>query len=177
MEAVMHRALSGALLAWSVGAGAAQTYAEPSDCPMVQAPAPFSAKGEPADDAPNPGNRGIVPAGFVALANGIAIVHGIDVSKWQPSANFIRVVACGGKFAYVRLSAGRNPDNELEYRSHWANARSVGLLVGPYHNLTLLDPNRGFASLSEPEQQIVMQQNIAAASSLSDLADHMMHRV
>ena len=134
-----------------------------ADCLQVSAPANFETKGTPAENTSTPGNRGIIPNGFVALKDGTPLVHGIDVSKWQPSANFVEVVNCGGRFAYVRLSAGTNPDNELEYRAHWSNARSVGLLVGPYHNLTLIDPKLGYASLREEEQLILKNRNIAAA--------------
>jgi len=157
------------LLVWCAAGDIAPAFAAPGDCQVVRAPGKFESKGESAETAATPGNRGIVPPGFVALADGTSVVHGIDVSKWQSSADFIRVVECGGRFAYVRLSAGRNPDNELEYRSHWANARSVRLLVGPYHNLTLVDPSPIFASLANRDQQRVVEQNVASAREQASL--------
>jgi GH25 family lysozyme M1 (1,4-beta-N-acetylmuramidase) len=82
-----------------------------------------------------------MPKGFVALSDGTPVVHGIDVSKWQGSVDFIKIASCGGRFAYIRLSAGQNPDNELEYRALWNNARYANLHVGPYHNLTFINLN------------------------------------
>jgi hypothetical protein len=75
--------------------------------------------------------------GFVNLGSA-AVVHGIDISSYQDEADFTSVKACGGVFVYVRLSAGANKDNELKYRTHWANVRAAGLIPGPYHNLSVL---------------------------------------
>src|SRR5690349_15150680 len=87
-------------------------FAQSSPCPIIQAPAQFEQKGADAESTTVPGNRGIMPGGFVSVADQ-PVVHGIDVSKWQASADFVRVKECGATFAYVRLSAGQNPDNEL----------------------------------------------------------------
>ncbi len=151
----------GALLlsVWCADAAQAQTG---KPCPVVSAPASFEQKGESADSASTPGNRGIVPPGFVAIT-GSAVRHGVDVSKWQASADFVRVKQCGGSFAYVRISGGQKLDNELEYRAHWSNARSVGLDVGPYHNLTLVNPTRPISSLSQAEVASLTEENVRSA--------------
>jgi Glycosyl hydrolases family 25 len=132
-------------------------------CPIVNSPATFEQKGVSAEGTATPGNRGIVPQGFVALGPNRPVQHGIDVSKYQASADFVRVRDCGGAFAYVRISAGTKLDNELEYRSHWANSRSVGLLVGPYHNLVVRAPDIGFSKLSKDERHKFEQQNAEIA--------------
>lgn len=117
---------------------AAQVPGRPvQGCLVELAPKQFSMKTGQRNSKGHPFNQGIVPSGFVALADGTPMVHGVDVSKWQSHADFKRVRECGGRFAYIRLSAGVLPDNELEYRVHWANARGSGLLPGPYHYLTV----------------------------------------
>lgn len=104
-------------------------------CPRETAPASFKFVRPRAGSSGLPTNQGIVPGGFVELADGQPVVHGVDISKYQDGVDFRRVADCGGRFAYVRLSSGSVPENELEYRVHWANARSVGLMVGAYHFL------------------------------------------
>lgn len=81
-------------------------------------------------------NAGIRAKGFVDLKS--PVVHGIDVSKYQDHANFPRAYECGARFAYIRLSAGEDLDNELQYRVHWANARVAQLVPGPYHTLSII---------------------------------------
>jgi GH25 family lysozyme M1 (1,4-beta-N-acetylmuramidase) len=115
------------------------------------------------------GNIGIVPTGFVDLKDGTQTVQGIDVSKWQDDVNFEAVVKCGGKFAYIRLSAGTNPDNELRGRSLWNVARSYGLYLGGYHNLTLVEPTAKINSLTDGERSELLQQNVAAARAQAQL--------
>lgn len=139
------------------------------ECAELRAPQRFFVKGSQAETASTPGNRGIVPTGFVALPGGTSTVHGIDVSKWQASADFVRAAECGAKFAYVRMSAGSNADAELEYRSHWANARSVHLYVGPYHNLTLIDTHEPYARLSAARKSQLRQANDTAARAQARL--------
>ncbi len=148
-----------------------------ADCPQVYAPQTFAIKGDTVKPTATPQNRGIVANGFVGLASGVSVVHGIDVSKWQPSADFVRAKQCGAKFAYVRLSAGTRADNELEYRSHWSNARSVKLMVGPYHNLTLIDSEQPYASLPAPQQQALIDKNVAAARVQARLLMNRLHEV
>lgn len=100
------------------------------ECPIVEAPAkfPYVKKGP---------DEGIRPAGFVSLRN-IPVVHGIDVSKWQQSVDLLKVKACGGRFAYVRLSVGNSPKRENAYAEHWGQARGAQLMVGPYHHFSLV---------------------------------------
>lgn len=138
-------------------------------CAVVAAPQPFPVKGEMAETATTPGNRGIVPDGFVSLPGGVSTIHGIDVSKWQPSADFVQAIQCGARFAYIRMSAGQSADAELEYRSHWANARSVNLLVGPYHNLTLIDSPTPFTTLTDAKKARTIKANETAARAQARL--------
>ncbi|UVF18829.1 glycoside hydrolase [Microvirga terrae] len=106
-------------------------------CRTVTAPASFEIASS-GRRGTTPGNEGIKPNGFVELASDGPVVHGIDVSKYQEEADFASVRTCGGRFAYVRMSGGSNAENELLYRTHWANVRASGLIPGPYHNLTII---------------------------------------
>lgn len=142
--------------------------AQAADCPEIIAPQKFDIKSKSAETRKTPGNRGIITTGFVRLPQ-VPTVHGIDVSKWQSSADFVRAAECGARFAYVRLSAGQNPDNELEYRSHWSNAKSVGLMTGPYHNLTLIENGKHYASLSGTRQRDLIEKNAESARAQARL--------
>lgn len=112
-------------------------------CSKVRAPAAFKMGRTRPGSGERPVNAGIAPAGFVELADGTPTIHGIDVSKYQDEADFKSVAECGGRFAYVRMSAGTDPDNELLYRTHWANVRASGLVPGPYHNLSVVPATTG----------------------------------
>ncbi|MBB2486165.1 hypothetical protein H5407_13155 [Mitsuaria sp. WAJ17] len=164
------------LCGWS-GAATLQAPSKPAaqapsqrapSCPIELAPKKFPVKTGRRNSRGHPFNHGIVPSGFVALADKTPVVHGVDVSKWQSHADFKRIKECGGRFAYIRLSAGALPDNELEYRVHWANARGSGLLPGPYHYLTVplldLPPD---ASASEWSRLAAL--TLASASSQATL--------
>src|SRR5262249_20872329 len=95
----------------------------------------------------SPGIVGIAPRGFVIPNDKRPVVNGIDVSRWQEDVDFSKVRQCGGSFAYVRLSAGQSPENELRGRSLWGIARSNGLMVGGYHSLMLIDPEKPYSKL------------------------------
>ncbi len=152
--------------AWACPAGAQGQAATPaSDCPIQTAPARFPYR---ASSAASPGNDGITPPGFVAV-QGFTVLHGVDASKWQRSADFNRVKACGGSFAYIRLTAGRRPDLEIEYRSHWSAARAAGLVAGPYHALTLVDPPAAWTTLSPAEKAANLAANLASVTDQAKL--------
>ncbi|ABR64927.1 GH25 family lysozyme [Sinorhizobium medicae] len=116
-----------------------ETAAQPSQsvCQEIVAPAEFEMASTTIRGL-NPGNDGIKPHGFVRPSAEQPVIHGIDVSKYQDEADFSSVRDCGGRFAYVRLSGGTDPNNELLYRTHWANARASGLVPGPYHNFSVV---------------------------------------
>jgi hypothetical protein len=125
--------------------------AQAAPCPIQKASAQIPFRDSVKQSA-LPGNVGIVPGGFVAPEGVGPVVHGIDVSKWQDTVNFMRAYECGARFAYIRLSTGTDPDKELAYRDFWANARSYGLLVGGYHNLAVADSRSNYLSMSAAEQ-------------------------
>ena len=108
-----------------------------SSCSQPLQPGQFPLAMQQSAGGGSPSNQGIKPPGFVSLQDGTLVVHGIDVSKYQDAVDFKSVYDCGGRFAYVRLSGGENRDNELLYRTHWANVRNARLLPGPYHNFSL----------------------------------------
>jgi hypothetical protein len=151
---------------WAWPAAAQRPATAPAtDCPIQTAPGRFPYR---ASSAASPGNDGITPAGFVAV-QGFQVLHGVDASKWQRSADFNRVKACGGSFAYIRLTAGRRPDLEIEYRSHWSAARAAGLVAGPYHALTLVDPPAAWTTLSAAEKAANLATNLASATDQAKL--------
>jgi hypothetical protein len=108
-------------------------------------------------------NIGVVPTGFVVPTDGSPVVHGIDVSKYQTDPIFAGVRDCGGDFAYIRLSAGTEPTNELSYRAFWANAKSASLLTGPYHHLTLIDARSAAHLLEKAELDALQERNVNQA--------------
>jgi hypothetical protein len=116
------------------------------NCQMVTAPTTFIVRNRAAGVMGQASDSGIAPTGFVVTSDRRTNIQGIDVSKYQGDADFKSVRDCGGRFAYIRLSGGENPDNELLYRTHWANARASDLVPGGYHNLSV--PSAAAASLS-----------------------------
>jgi Glycosyl hydrolases family 25 len=124
-----------------------------TECQMIVAPAKFQENVKANALARDAGNEGIVPSGFVSIESLSSVVHGIDLSQYQDEADFTTVKKCGGSFAYVRLSAGTKKDNELFYRTHWANTRAAGLVPGPYHNLTVI-PDQIARIKKEPKERL-----------------------
>jgi lysozyme len=61
----------------------------------------------------------------------IPVQMGIDVSKWNKSPNWDKVVEDGVKFAYVKMSEGRTYVSER--KGEIDSARCAGLAVGAYH--------------------------------------------
>lgn len=162
----LRRVFAGAFLGALLSAGPSfAQQGSAADCPVLTAPGRFPFRSA---TAASPGNDGIAPAGFVA-PQGMAVLHGIDASKWQRSADFNRVKTCGGSFAYIRLTAGRRPDLELEYRQHWAAARAAGLVPGPYHALTLVDPPAPWSQLTSAQQAANLAANLAATEEQARL--------
>jgi GH25 family lysozyme M1 (1,4-beta-N-acetylmuramidase) len=50
---------------------------------------------------------GVEVSSFVVPVGDIPVINGVDVSKYQDAVDFEMLKACGGQFAYVRLSAGQ----------------------------------------------------------------------
>jgi hypothetical protein len=105
------------------------------------------------------GNAGVSPSGFILPSDSTPVVNGIDVSKYQTDPIFAGVRECGGGFAYIRLSAGTDENNELAYRAFWANAKSAGLLTGPYHHLTVADAKSSLDGLSKSDLSALIDKN------------------
>jgi Glycosyl hydrolases family 25 len=110
------------------------------------------------------GDVGVISSGFVLPADSSAVVNGIDVSKYQTDPIFAGVRDCGGVFAYVRLSAGTVENNELAYRTFWANAKSAGLPTGPYHHLTLTDVKSPLHQLGKADLDALIDKNQSQAT-------------
>jgi hypothetical protein len=147
--------------------GAAGDHALAAECAPEKAPAKFLFHETKASNSAHLADRGIVPTGFVSLAE--PTVDGIDASKYQGSVDFERIKTCGAQFAYIRLSAGSNAENELEYRALWANSRSVGLLTGPYHNLDLQEAQGPFSKLAAELQDRAGDEGISHAKDQAEL--------
>ena len=65
-------------------------------------------------------------------------VKGIDVSVYDPVVNWAKVRAQGYRFVYVRSSYGvDNKQTMMDsmFPSHWAGAKTAGMLRGAYHYL------------------------------------------
>jgi hypothetical protein len=137
---------------------AASDIAQAADCPEQRASEKLPYR-----------SGGIVPTGFITPSDGKQVVHGVDVSKYQEEVNFDGVSLCGGSFAYIRLSAGANPDNELSYRTLWAGAKSAGLLTGPYHYLILVDSKVPMSKLSASDTESLQATNVQQARQQAQL--------
>lgn len=56
---------------------------------------------------------------------------GIDVSKWQPKVDWVKVKAAGASFAICKGTHGLGRD--ALFTSHWAAIKAAGLIRGMYH--------------------------------------------
>jgi lysozyme len=63
----------------------------------------------------------------------MAIVQGIDVSRWQPNVDWNRVRGAGISFVFIKATQSNFADPM--FTKHWAGAREAGLLRGAYHYL------------------------------------------
>ncbi len=62
------------------------------------------------------------------------IVHGVDVSVYEPNIDWRVLRAQGFKYALVRATSSTNYV-DAKFYEHWAGAREAGLLRGAYHYL------------------------------------------
>lgn len=60
------------------------------------------------------------------------LIHGIDVSAWQPRIDWNKVAGAGNRFAFIKATEGRTYRSPT-FRAQVDGARSAGLLVGYYH--------------------------------------------
>jgi hypothetical protein len=132
-------------------------------CVVRSAPDKFNFRQSDARDMRLPRNSGIIADGFVGLRKGVLVLHGIDVSKFQGTVDYRRVVECGARFVYVRLSGGDSEFNEPQYRTLWQNARGFSLFIGPYHNLAIHDTDSAVTSLSQEDFKALLDFNLAYA--------------
>lgn len=158
--------------------GARPEPAVAAGCVAQLAPGKFPFRGEVAAKTLLPTNVGIVPQGFVGLRD-VATVPGIDVSKWQDATDFVELKNClraahfatgshdgrhpESPFVYVRITAGEDPDRELEYATHWANVRHENLFVGPYHHLDIIDARTAVSKLTAVELAELQRANLESA--------------
>ena len=62
------------------------------------------------------------------------LVHGVDVSVFEPKVNWRGLRAQGFKFALIRATSGTGYVDS-KFSEHWAGAREEGVLRGAYHYL------------------------------------------
>ena len=62
------------------------------------------------------------------------LVHGVDVSVYEPNINWRALRAQGFKFALIRATSSTNYVDP-KFAEHWAGARAEGILRGAYHYL------------------------------------------
>lgn len=62
------------------------------------------------------------------------LVHGVDVSYWEPRVDWAVLRAQGFKFALVRATSGVGYVDP-KFKPHWEGARKEGFLRGAYHYL------------------------------------------
>lgn len=166
-----------AVLAALIGNGFVPPSSFAAGCISQTAPGKFPFRGDPTLKTALPMNIGIVPDGFVALRDA-ATVPGIDVSKWQDATDFVDLQRCANEgghratqrgphpippFVYIRMTAGEDPDRELQYATHWANARHENLFVGPYHYLDIIDAKTAARGLASEQFNELLRANLVSA--------------
>ena len=62
------------------------------------------------------------------------LVHGVDVSVYEPRVNWRTVRAQGHRFALIRATSGIGYVDPT-FAAHWSGARAEGILRGAYHYL------------------------------------------
>ena len=62
------------------------------------------------------------------------LVHGVDVSYWEPRIDWQALRTQSFKFALIRATSGVGYVDP-KFKSHWEGARKEGLLRGAYHYL------------------------------------------
>src|SRR5688572_19734658 len=62
------------------------------------------------------------------------LVHGVDVSVFEPRVNWRTVRAQGHRFALIRATSGIGYVDP-KFAAHWSGARGEGILRGAYHYL------------------------------------------
>ncbi len=62
------------------------------------------------------------------------LVHGVDVSVYEPNVDWRALRAQGFKFALIRATSGTGY-TDPKFGEHWAGARAAGILRGAYHYL------------------------------------------
>lgn len=62
------------------------------------------------------------------------LVHGVDVSYWEPRVDWRALRTQGFKFALIRATSGIGYVDP-KFKEHWEGARQEGLLRGAYHYL------------------------------------------
>lgn len=68
---------------------------------------------------------------FHAQEQPMSFVQGIDVSRWQPTVDWVKVKGAGMDFAVIKASQATFADPL--FKTHWAGAKAAGLLRGAYH--------------------------------------------
>ena len=62
------------------------------------------------------------------------LVHGVDVSIYEPRVDWHALRSQGFKFAFIRATSGMGYVDS-KFSDHWDGARDAGLLRSPYHYL------------------------------------------
>lgn len=76
-------------------------------------------------------------------------LEGVDLSKWQGTANFQQIKSAGKHYVFIKVTQGMG-DADPDYKKNVENARAAGLVVGSYHFYMTDDtPEAQFANLSK----------------------------
>lgn len=59
-------------------------------------------------------------------------VHGVDVSRWQGSIDWVALRQGGARFAFIKATEGGD-HIDPRFREHWEGARAAGVPRGAYH--------------------------------------------
>jgi lysozyme len=64
----------------------------------------------------------------------MSLVHGVDVSVYEPKVDWLALRAQGFKFAFIRATSSTGYVDP-KFAEHWSGARAAGILRGAYHYL------------------------------------------
>ena len=76
--------------------------------------------------------RDAKPINFGKTSPGQYAVHGVDVSRWQGSIDWMKLRNQGANFAYIKATDGGDHLDPM-FRTNWRAANEAGLKRGAYH--------------------------------------------
>lgn len=120
-----------------------------------------------------------IPATNELVANNIADINGVDLSRWQGSVDFAKIKDAGKSYVFIKTTQG-SQDVDPDYSRNIMNARAAGMAAGSYHFYMTDDkPDAQFAnfakhvSLQAGDLPPVVDIEVLSRNSLPNTADEL----